>query len=617
MAYPLDVTPAPIEVPLTRSVSAAANITPSASRDYAYLSGTAVGSQLTYSDLASFAWWLDPQPDERARASIDATVGSLLESSSVPALEHGIQLAFFETVDLDDAVLMPFVEALRPDVVSARLYPQPVNSIERLAEYTGGTKLGRMADAYPRQWVATAQQIVGSSSMTAQQMLQALFDRWTDEFVWFTAKPVPDLRFRHPSGVYDATRGVLTTEAIWLQQKQDSRLSMRQIVDDILSVLPGNPLTYDSDGDVLIRATYGPDAPTAPAVTLSDAEVIRVSTGKPDQRGVRNRARVDTTGREFVEDVPVTAAAYTVLSFFDETVLGLPEGEDLRVDPWRVREYDPNLLVASDQPISVTWDSTIYSATDESGGGLFTEAVEDGVLSLSLGESKTITVTARVGEWLLWVGNLVQIDWTFTRVDYGVHVIESSATSEARADASTWSMAYVIDWSVTGTAFTSSDTVISADYGYDLARDSLYDPVTGGNAIAISQETYGEHEVVVSTSIFPLTEKQAQDIAQGLVLHYINPVTIRQVLQSWWERYRVTFDHIGLLVQLPPDGDTAEVGYAQQRDYTDSFLDPLAPIVESNFELAITQSVYTTDGLLAWDNGNPLRFEDGDLVEVS
>jgi len=332
---------------------------------------------------------------------------------------------------------------------------------------------------------------------------------------------------------------------------------------------------------------------------------------------VRNRARVDTTGREFVEDVPVTAAAYTVLSFFDETVLGLPEGEDLRVDPWRVREYDPNLLVASDQPISVTWDSTIYSATDESGGGLFTEAVEDGVLSLSLGESKTITVTARVGEWLLWVGNLVQIDWTFTRVDYGVHVIESSATSEARVDDSTWSMAYVIDWSVTGTAFTSSDTVISADYGYDLARDSLYDPVTGGNAIAISQETYGEHEVVVSTSIFPLTAQQAQDIAQGLVLHYINPVTIRQVLQSWWERYRVTFDHIGLLVQLPPDGDTAEVGYAQQRDYTDSFLDPLAPSVESNFELAITQSVYTTDGLLAWDNGNPLRFEDGDLVEVS
>jgi hypothetical protein len=79
----------------------------------------------------------------------------------------------------------------------------------------------------------------------------------------------------------------------------------------------------------------------------------------------------------------------------------------------------------------------------------------------------------------------------------------------------TWYLAYTIEVSATGTVFQQSGTQVVARFGYDLADSELVNR-DGDNILAVSQETYGEREITISTDAFALTPEQAQEIAQAL-----------------------------------------------------------------------------------------------------
>lgn len=557
----------------------------------------------------------------RVRSNTSDTVGSLLEATDAPALESNIREAFFEDEDdLPAGTLYSFIETLAPGDVRTKYYPNPTSSQERLAEYVGSTILGRMADAYPSPIRARATDLVGTSTMTAQQLLSALFERWQDEFPWFFYELVPDLRYRVEGDDYTGDRGTLTVEGVLYTQDEDTgrRLSIRQILDEILSIFPGTGIVQTADGEIGLRPTYGPDAPDSAAVVLDNSDVFSVSTGdRPDPRRVYNRARVTSRGYEFQADQAIITDSFMAITDVDDTALR---------DTVSNREHLPGLaatipyekLVDTSQGIDVTYTAEIYSMNSD-GEDLFLEGSETDTITLAPGSAeRIITVTGRVGEPFY---TTIRSEWGIDRRTDGINVRLIAGSGEASTAFGQWWIGHILKVDATGDAFVQRNESITARFGYDLTESEIINS-DGQNVLEQSQFKYGEREISISTDAFALTEGQAQEIAQGLVLHHITPRVVRTVEQSWSSAYKVLPDHIGLLVQLPSGAE----GVLEERSYTDDYSNPLAPLVASTFRATLTEpvardptetnpDVFDDTDLLAFDSGAWLRFDDGTLVE--
>lgn len=583
--------------------------------------GTSKDLNLVYEVNYASAGLVGVSDDElRVRSNVSATTGSLLEATDAPALEQGIRESFYENVELAGGDFHPFPEALAPEAVRTLYYPFPKASQERLSEYAGGTTLGRMADAYPDPIRARAVDLVGTDTMTAQELLDALFERWASEFPWFTFQPVPDLRYRVEGDDYTGDRGVLTVEAVLYPQDEDEgrRLSMRQILDEILSIFPGTGITQDSAGSLVLRPTYGPDAPSSPSVTMTNEDAFSVSTGdRPDPRRVYNRARVTSRGYEFQEDQAIITPSFLAITDVDDTALR---------DTVSGREYLPGLaatipyekLVDTSQGIDVTYVAEIYSMNSD-GESLFLEGSETDTITLAPGSTeRIITVTGAVGEPF---GATIRSEWGIKRRSDGINVRLIAGTGQASTAFGQWWVGHILKVDATGDAYVQRNESITGEFGYDTNADEIINS-DGENVLANSQERYGEREISISTDAFALTPTQAQEIAQGLVLHHITPRVVRTVEQSWWRAFPVLPDHIGKIVRLPSGADAL----VEERTYTDDYTSPLAPLLASTFRATLTEPValdptetnpddFDDTNLLAFDSGDWLRFDSGTLVE--
>jgi len=177
----------------------------------------------------------------------------------------------------------------------------------------------------------------------------------------------------------------------------------------------------------------------------------------------------------------------------------------------------------------------------------------------------------------------------FVGMRYGVYIVEVT--------------------SVTGTAWTRSNTTVEAEWG---TEEHEIPAVGGGDALAQSRAQYGVRSATIQSNIFQLTPEQAMAVARGYVLHNINPRTIRDVQQSEWNRYPVKFDHIGRYVELP----NGEVAVVENRSYSDSFA-PRASAMMSTFTATVSHSVIdTTTEYLFNSDGSYWENDDGTISEV-
>ena len=561
----------------------------------------------------------------RVYSNVSRTVGSLLEATDAPAVEDGIRIGFFEMDTLTRGELVPFHEALAPSEVRARFYPYPIPSLERLNEFAGGTKLGRMTRAYPSPLTATATDLGHGDTMTPQELLTSMFAAWATEFDWFTYKAVPDLRYRTPTGDYTSpTAGLVTFDAIVLEQDEEegSRLSMRAILDRFLALFPGTAILMDSEGDLVLRPQYGPDAPSATTYTLSEADLVSISTGDADPRGVYNRARVRTRGGSIQDGVTVlggTTAAFTRSSedltyLNDENLIddtGFTVVEAGQWYPWSaaiVRGDEVTLDIAISL-YALVWDgnpatpaNTIVSHTLE---------VSDSWSSVTIpfGGSVTRSVTDKYEEGIFGLGGWNLSANITVEVNQARGIRVTGAWTQGPTDGNPYStFATIVKVSaVDGDGYDLNLATTTGDFGYSSETLAGAD---GSDILAPSVDTWGERELEVNAEAFSCTPTQAEELAQALVLHHINPVTIRTCEQAWSRGFRVTPDDIGYLVQLP----NGETGIVQRRDYSDDYRDPYGPRLSSLIEVAITEQAYASDGFILDDSGSFLRDDSGEQI---
>lgn len=263
----LPAAPAALQVPLPAPAGVLAPLDPptDGSPSYNYTSGTADGPALSYPQVSSFAWyiplldWRLVQPN-RIRSSYTATLGRTLVGT--PQADISVQ----ETVPrgalaIGDRVTYPTV--IRPTRPIATLLA--IEDAGGLPMYeqtvTYESALAVLSRLYPESLYVTAQEAIGEDTMTAQQVMQYLFDTWSAQFPEFVARPVPPLvlfvedtstdddGIITPLGTYTQT---LVTDRIALRQPERSRRSIAQLLEDLREAFPGYALSVDSEGYVIL-----------------------------------------------------------------------------------------------------------------------------------------------------------------------------------------------------------------------------------------------------------------------------------------------------------------------------------------------------------------------------
>lgn len=567
-------------------------------------------------------------PPARVRSSLSEDAGSIFEATSLVPVESAVSETFFRGEGPGQGELYAFSELLSPDTVALRYYPQPTRNFEHLDTYRGETLLGRMSRSYPKRIMIRAKDIASFGNpdkITAQQAVDFIFSLWRDEFSWFQFEPVPDLRY--PSGSIDG--GVLSIEAIAIPQGDKQRRSMRQIVDEWLSVFAGTLLRQNSVGKIELVPRIGPDAPQ-PDLELTWHDLYTLSDGRPDPRGVVNRCRVESKAYEFREDQSLTEPAFSLACFFPRETLERNEDENLEsviatedqrneVDLSATQGYADGVIVDDTATVTVVYRAVIYTVRGADGNtklpseDLTEQIVKEGELELSRGVGNDYGFVEVIAG--LSVNDSVKhgCKWQFTWVpEQGIRVSLTHDGPHKRKVGANWWMAYYIEFDLVGTSWVQANESFSGEFGYDLTTDTL--PGAGGtNAVETSQQDNGEIEETIQSNVFQLTADQCQKVAQGYVIANLEPRIIYEAEQSTWNKFPVTFDHIGRPLTMP----TLELALVEGRDYSDSF-EFRGGSIASTFRAVVTESLIDRlSEYLYDDTGDYLRLDSGELIEPS
>lgn len=558
----------------------------------------------------------------RVRSHVSEDAGSLFQATQAVAVESAVSEVFPWGTQLPPGTPRVFREALTPEDVALRYWPIPTRNAEMLVAVEGETNLGRMARVYPSPVMTRVADIPGHSgdTMTAQEAIAHVFSRWAEEFPWFEFEPVPDLRLLVPEAVGDPRQhyldnpdaGVVTIEAIAIPQDTENRRTMREIVDEWLSIFPGTIVRQTSGGLIELVPRVGPDAPDAAALQLEWRDVLEMSDGEDDPRGVINRARVESRGYKFADEQAVIAPSFAyfadVLGLSPDVVEGEGDMPEDRVEVGRGVLMPFVGLVAPDE-VEVDVTITVYGSHSQTSAANYSvEGTTSQTITLAPGQSKTVSITYTSRG----VSNTTT--YTFTRDARGVRI--SNYTGLVGKHYNLFGdthLGQVVTVDAVGKAWVQSNESVIAEFGSGNGDflPSVDDP--GQNALEVSEALYGEREATIRSDVFQLTPEQAQAVAQGYVLFNINPRTIRDVRQSEWNRYPVKFDHVGRLVDLP-NGERAVI---ENRSYSDSFA-PDGGFMQSAFTATVQELVIdTTTEYLFLDNGEFMQLDDGTLVEAS
>jgi hypothetical protein len=558
---------------------------------------------------------------DRIRSHVREDAGSIFAATQAIAVELGISEAFDYGEGVPAGVLRPFSEALTPELVALRYHPLPTRNQEMLVTVDGETNLGRMASTIPEALMLPASSIPGESGglVTAQRAIQHVVDTWSSAYPWLQFEPIPDLRFVEPGAVGNerqfyldnASAGVLTTAAVVIPQEQDARRSLREILDEWLSIFPGTIVRQTSLGTIELVPRVGPDAPEDVTLTLTWDDLLAISDGEDDPRGVINRCRVTSQGWEFTENQALRAPAFVVSIGglgIERSVLDSEEvlPDDTAEEFQSGRTIPFTVLVDGGNTITVDVVLTAFGSWNRSTASSFgVEGTHSASLTLSVGQSQQVSITHNSRS------QNVTATWRVTRVS-SVAIDVEPLTIPSWADnlfGRTY-FAYLFEVDVTGTAWVRTNEAVTSEFG---RADQVLPGPGGTDALVTSRAAYGERQASIQSNVFQLTPEQTQNVAQSYVLWNINPRTVRDVQQSEWERYPVKFDHIGRLLQLP----NGEVAVAENRDYTDAF-QPLGGAMSSTFSATVTEVVIDTEtDWLLLDSGNFMQLDSGEMVEVS
>lgn len=567
------------------------------------------GQTLTVDDIHSFTWWAQPLFHERVKGSLNETIGSLLEQTTVKASEISLNENFYiqESTDLTAAELVDFQDAFG-QLMQTR-YPLPVNNREYLATYRARTNLGRLSDTIPQAIVAKTSDLGLGETATLQQLLEHLASEWEQEFPWLTFEPIPDLRYRTLDDDYSGGAGTLRVGAIILPQTGDNRKSIAAILDELLSLVPGT-MRQTSRGTIEIVAFAGPDAPSTPEVTLTPHDLYGVSAGKPDPSQLYNRARVMSTGVLEQSSQPLFPPLYGFATTQNESNFHtvLPTNRE-RANVGETRPFAEDMLV-SGNTMKISWAATGYRWAGHAGlDNLEIEGASSGTITLTRGGP---AVTQNLKLWYYYSGPFsfdfyATLSWRWTNdgLRFDIPSISPAAGWQSANFGNIWWPGVVVNFDVTGTAYTQRRERIESHYSVET--------MGGANApewLRNSERDYGPRELTVETEVFPLTPAEASAVAEGIVLWHINPRVTREVEQSTWRAFPIKPDHLGRLVQLP-NGEIARVeDITYQDDFTQLTL-------SSTFRAVVTDVVAGAGDTLLYSDGRPIQLDSGAYLERS
>lgn len=545
-------------------------------------------------------------PLDRYRSSISADAGSLLATTRAVPFDTSHTIAFSPAAELEQETLYPFYEATsvqsgQPDVL---FYPRARQSIDGPIVYDGVTLLTLMERVFPAQILTRTESVSLPALATAQEIITYVFEQWANAFPWFSYKAVPDLRLRSTvvTGDWDGILALRTTRlrdsVIRVRQSATSPRSMRAMLEGLLSPFQGTQFYMDSDGDLVIRPVYGPDADATPFKTLDNHDVVTISIGEPSVDQIRNRATGSFQRYTEADEVSVLQPAFLqVASYYmrDAAFLPGPPVSDYLITPptdrldlstedagfggWRSIPLGDDVIIGDD-PI----------AFEDSGGLLITAAVNTYNSAGTLQEAWTSP-----GDLTVEVHSTVPLDGT-TVLAFTVWRVQGDTTNSyygrwnARWNATT--QAVEIQWAggglevntffgaaslraaqmsitVNGVARAWAEgATISATFGVVDDGDFVPGP-DGTNALTASVTAYGVVEERFTIEGYgALSVTQLERIVEAYVIENLTPRATREMALTWKGAVGVEFDDRGRLVGFPGDGE----GFLTARQYADDFL---------------------------------------------
>jgi len=552
------------------------------------------------------------------RSSVSEDAGSLLDSVTVNAVDASVSEAFLLDVSLASTTPKNFVEALASGTIAARYYPVPRQSTEFVNDYAGETILSRMARVYPAPEMAkvadafnaslTTFTVDGTTFASAQQVLTGFFAKWASAYDWFSYATVPDLRLKVPSlagagnmtpSEYDdvTASGTLTTrevreygivgaEVVFYPQDDDNRLTMRQILDELLAPFPGTVVRANASGELEIVPSYGPDADTSAAITLTNRDAYTVTAGQPSPEGVINRCTVTSQPYVWTED-----AGYLTQSWFQVASNGFPgaelyasgTGENLSSDnprpgSWRPATWKPqsNRFLDTASGIKLTDSSGTRQVSidykDECGNSYSGDT--SGTYALTDIPADGSTVTA-----IVWTADStalrVEIAGRYDKDSGSVQLFPAGNNAFENTNLGCRGLftptrhVFRINLLDASDAWQADTKTVSGSFG--TSTDDTLPPGPGsatGNAITDSINAYGERDATITMTGYGITDGTTLErVARAYVTHAINPTLVRTVEQSAWRAFPVKFSHMGKLVELP----NGEQGRVINRSYLDDF----------------------------------------------
>ena len=570
------------------------------------------------------------KPDDRYRSNVAADAGSLLASQQAVPFDTSSNITFGLGVNVRQTTLYPYREVTRDQDGSdndAVFYPRARQGLGERS-YDGITMLTLMERNFPPPIFDTTSNLSLGASATAQEIITYILGQWDTRYDWFTFKAVPDLRIRvdglpAPSE-YGASTGLITDTAIAIQQEKGNRLSMRQILDGLLSPFPGAIYYQDSEGDLVIRAAYGPDADESVVTTFATSDIVNLSIGEPDAFNIANRATATATQYTSEADVEVMQPAWFHICsnhilgdsrLFDPPANRLnlsgvttsstttrqessPDGsfsEENRPLPWPIK---------SDQLLGSGGITPVVTAAYDGGGGR-TGAVAAAVNTIPLDGSTVIAIQVEQPAF----------DVTITgRWDAANQRVRLGLSSPMRLESGG------IAWNIEFTLNDESDAMasgasLSSTFGIVADGDTL--PASdGGNAIVDSQDLYGVLEATVDARVYGgLTSEQLSQIAKGFVQQNITPRATRELTLGWKGSTKALFDRRGRLVGLPGSGEGFLTGVANRDDFN-SRTGGKSARVEETVAGGVGAVDSTTEYLLA-DDGTYVLDDSGAIVEAN
>jgi hypothetical protein len=596
---------------------------------------------------------------DRLRSSISADSGSILAAARAVPFDASHSIAFNPTTKLNQQTLYEFREVTRVQdagPVDAVFFPRATQNQAFERAYDGVTTLSLMGRVYPPALVGQATEL-GLADGTAQSWITHALEQWATEYLWFTHEAVPDLRHPIPgsSGIalpseYGATDGVVESNAIKFKQDDDTRLSMLEILESLLSPFPGTVFFINSSGNLQIVPAHGPDADETAYRTLTDELVTQQSLGEPSAFNIINRATVASRGLR-IGLTPIMPPAWFQIGardlygvtadssgnpvWYDPAVdrvnLQEPEVDDGLViqeqfdstrsfsaqTPLGWQPAEENLFVADaiqlyDQPSGDPLPTAAYKQYNTftsppayvgTGSGTLS-LVNDTILTNGAWRS-TIKWEATIGliNFVLfldarWNAPAQQVEW---RIGSGSGDLAFNAGPANR-------VRLVVEFTLDDL---SEGFVDQAGPGvtYGVEGQPLY-----AESVSPSQAAYGVLEERLDVSGYYLDQEQALAIAQGYVLANITPRATREVELGWLGSTQVLFDDRGRRVELP-DG---QVGRLVGVSYSDDFVSVSGgKSVRIEVELPGEPGSLPDGTLLLNDDGSFWQNDDGTTSEVA